>query len=314
MAITFICPQRDTIPWIKALNALDPQLDIRVWPHDHPKQAIELALTWAHPPGVFREYPNLSCICSMGAGIDHLLADPLLPDPDLSGSPEIVRLVDRELIRSMSEYLLCAVLYHFRQLDVYQARKMLKEWHPLLPLEKKKCTIGIMGMGQLGAAAAKTLSASGFKVFGWRNSPEKIPGIPSFHGPDQLDNFLSCSRILICLLPLTRRTRHILNLDTFSKLPKNAYLINVGRGGHLEEADLLTALDTGQLSGACLDVFQTEPLPADHPFWLHPKIAVTPHISSQTDPVSVAPQILENLKRLRAGSPLLNRVDLKKEY
>ncbi|MBA3012408.1 MAG: glyoxylate/hydroxypyruvate reductase A [Proteobacteria bacterium] len=314
MAITFICPQRDTTPWVKALNALDPQLDIRVWPHDHPKQAIELALTWAHPPGVLREYPNLSCICSMGAGIDHLLADPLLPDPSLPGNPEIVRLVDRELIRSMSEYLLLAVLYHFRQFDVYQTRKQHKDWHPLLPPEKEACTIGIMGMGQLGGAAAITLSAAGFNVCGWRNSPEKKQGIPSFHGRDQLDDFLSLSRILICLLPLTQKTRHILNLDTFSKLPPNAYLINVGRGGHLKEPDLLTALDAGHLSGACLDVFQTEPLPADHPFWQHPKIMVTPHISSQTDPISVAPQILENLARLRTGKPLLNRVNIKKEY
>ncbi len=314
MALTFICPDRDTGPWIKALNELDPALEIRVWPNDHPRSKIEMALTWAHPPGVLKEYPNLGCICSMGAGIDLLLTDPLLPNPDLPGNPAIVRLIDQKLVRDMSEYLLLAVLHHFRQFDFYQARKEQKDWHPLGPLEKKENIIGIMGLGQLGKAAAKSLQAAGFTVCGWRNSQIKIDKIPSFHGRDQLEGFLSRTRILICLLPLTCQTRHILNRDTFSKLPQGAYLINVGRGDHLEETDLLAALDQGHLSGACLDVFQSEPLPKDHPIWQHPKILVTPHISSQTNPRSVAPQILSNLKRLRTGKALLNRVDIKKEY
>ncbi len=314
MAITFICPENDTISWITALKTLDPTLDIRVWPGDEPKEEIEMALTWKHPPGTLTEYPNLGCICSMGAGIDHLLADPLLPDPDLPGNPTIVRLVDQRLADNMSEYLLLAVLYHFRQFDFYQAKKEERLWEPILPLEKKEMVIGIMGLGQLGEAAAKRLGETGFPVCGWRNSHKKIDGIQSFHGKGELDNFLSRARILICLLPLTRKTRHILNLDTFSKLPGGAYLINVGRGGHLKEIDLLTALDQKVLSGACLDVFQSEPLPGDHPFWQHPKIMLTPHISSQTNPMSVAPQIVSNLNRLRAGESLLNRVDIKKEY
>ena len=313
MAITFICPEKDTDPWIQPLKELDPTLEIRVWPNDHPKSEIELALTWDHPPGVLCEYPNLKCISSMGAGIDHLLADPLLPDPGLPDNPTIVRLVDRELTREMSEYLLLAVLHHFRQFDFYRAKQGQSAWRPISPLEKKEIVIGIMGLGQLGEAAAKTLQKAGFSVCGWRDSPKKIDKIQSFHGKDQLEAFLSRTRILICLLPLTRTTRHILNQNTFSKLPRGAYLINVGRGDHLEETDLLTALDQG-LSGACLDVFKTEPLPGDHPFWQHPKILVTPHISSQTNPRSVAPQILSNLNRLRAGESLLNKVDIKKEY
>jgi glyoxylate/hydroxypyruvate reductase A len=314
MAITLICPGKNTDPWIQALKQLDPTLEIRVWPQDHPRSQIELALTWAHPAGVLDQYPGLGCICSMGAGIDHLLTDPLLPDPDLPGNPAIVRLVDQELVRDMSEYLLLAVLYYFRQFDFYQARKKEHDWHRLLPLKKKDMVIGIMGMGQLGEAAAKRLQENGFSVCGWRNSLQKTDRIPSFHGRDQLDAFLAGVRILICLLPLTRHTRHILNQDTFSKLPQGAYLINVGRGGHLKEADLVAALDQGHLSGACLDVFQTEPMKKDHPFWQHPKIAITPHISSQTNPISVAPQILSNLNRLRTGRPLLNQVDIKKEY
>lgn len=314
MAITFICPENDTTSWITALKTLDPTLDIRVWPGDKPKQEIEMALTWKHPQGTLKEYPNLGCICSMGAGIDHLLSDPLLPDPDLPGNPAIVRLVDQKLAGNMSEYLLLAVLYHFRQLGFYQAKKEERFWQPLLPLDKREMIIGIMGLGQLGEAAAKRLMDAGFPVRGWRSSYKKIDGIQSFHGKDELDNFLSRARILICLLPLTRKTRLILNRDTFSKLPRGAYLINVGRGGHLKETDLLTALNQGVLSGACLDVFQSEPLPENHSFWQHPKIVITPHISSQTNTMSVAPQIVSNLNRLRAGKPLLNRVDIKKEY
>jgi glyoxylate/hydroxypyruvate reductase A len=314
MAITFICPDKDTTPWIQALKELDPTLEIRVWPQDHPREEIEMALTWAHPTGALRKYPRLGCICSMGAGIDHLLTDPKLPDPDLPGNPTIVRLVDQKLVRDMSEYLLLAVLTHFRQFDFYQAKKQKNDWQPLLPREKKEMVIGIMGLGQLGEAAAKRLQEAGFSVCGWRNSPKKIDQVPSFHGKEQLDSFLSRAHILICLLPLTRQTRQILNQDTFSKLPQGAYLINVGRGDHLKEADLLTALDQGHLAGACLDVFQTEPLPGDHPFWQHPQIRVTPHISSQTNPTSVAPQILDNLNRLRNGRPLLNQVNIKKEY
>lgn len=314
MAITFICPNRDTAPWIQALKELDSTLDIRVWPQDHPRTQIELALTWNHPKGVLQEYPNLGCICSMGAGIDHLLTDPSLPDPDLPGNPAIVRLVDQKLIWDMSEYLLLAVLHHFRQFDSYQAQQRENNWQPLLPLERKEMVIGIMGMGQLGKAAAKRLQEAGFHVCGWRNSPKKIDTIPSFHGRDQLDAFLSRAQILICLLPLTHQTRQILNQNTFSKLPHGAYLINVGRGNHLKEADLLSAVDQGKISGACLDVFQTEPLPEDHPFWRHPKIRITPHISSQTKPLSVAPQILSNLNRLRRGQSLLNQVDIKRGY
>jgi glyoxylate/hydroxypyruvate reductase A len=144
MAITFICPDKDTAPWIQALNELDPALEIRVWPQDHPRKDVELALTWAHPTGTLQEYPNLGCIYSMGAGIDHLLNDPLLPDPDLPGNPAIVRLVDRELVKDMSEYLLLTVLYYFRQFDFYQAKKQENSWTPLVPLNKENMIIGIM--------------------------------------------------------------------------------------------------------------------------------------------------------------------------
>ena len=309
MAVTIINPDQDLSPWISALTGLDQNLDIRIWPDDQPEEDVEMALTWDHPHGVLKSYPNLRCISSMGAGVDHLLSDPDLPE----GVP-VVRLVDKHLVRDMTEFVLLAVLSHVRHLDVYQADQLRKVWHPRSPMEKADCPVGIMGLGQLGTAAALRLTKEGFPVSGWRHSPGRLPGVKTFHGQDQLPAFLNRSRILICLLPLTPATRHILNLDHFSHLPRGAYLINVGRGGHLKEQDLPAALEKGYLSGACLDVFENEPLPGDHPFWENPRVRITPHVSSQTDPDSVAPQILDNLRRLRNGESLINAVNPGRGY
>jgi glyoxylate/hydroxypyruvate reductase A len=174
--------------------------------------------------------------------------------------------------------------------------------------------IGIMGLGQLGKDAAKKLSYLGFPVTGWSQTPKDIEGVKCLAGEEVLDDFLSQTRILICMLPLTPKTKGILNQKTFDKLPAGAYVINVARGQHLIEKDLLAALDSEQLAGACLDVFAVEPLPEDHPFWRHPKIIVTPHISSLTNPKAVAPQIIENYQRTKTGRPLLNVVDMQRGY
>jgi glyoxylate/hydroxypyruvate reductase A len=174
--------------------------------------------------------------------------------------------------------------------------------------------IGIMGLGQLGKDAAKKLAYLGFPVSGWSQTPKDIEGVTCLAGDDALDHFLSQTRILICMLPLTPKTKGILSQKTFAKLPAGAYLINIARGRHLIEKDLLTALDSGHLAGACLDVFEVEPLPEDHPFWSHPKIFITPHISSLTYPKTVAPQIIENYRRTITGNPLLHVVDVERGY
>jgi glyoxylate/hydroxypyruvate reductase A len=171
-----------------------------------------------------------------------------------------------------------------------------------------------MGLGQLGKDAAKKLSYLGFPVSGWSQTPKDIEGVKCFAGDKALEDFLSQARILICMLPLTPKTKGILNHKTFAKLPAGAYIINIARGQHLIENDLLAALDSGQLGGACLDVFEVEPLPEDHPFWSHPKILVTPHISSITYPQTVAPQIIENYQRAKTGDPLLHVVDMERGY
>jgi glyoxylate/hydroxypyruvate reductase A len=309
MALMIIAPELEVEMFADELKRLDPDLHIRLWPQFGNPDDIEFALTWNHPPGEFEKFRNLKCIASLGAGIDHILRDPNLPD----GVP-ITRVVQASMSQFMSEYVILSVLHHCRQIDIYKNDQAQKHWQPRLPILARDIGIGIMGMGQLGADAARKLVQLEFKVAGWSRTPKSIDGVASYAGNEELEDFLSRSNILICLLPLTPATKRILNRDLFQKLPAGAYLINVARGAHLIEEDLLAALDAGHLSGACLDVFQTEPLPQDHPFWSHPNILITPHISSITDPLAVMPQILENYRSLKAGKPLKHVIDVDRGY
>ena len=309
MALLIIAPDTKTTPWVKHLSRLDPDIDIRIWPETGDVDDIEFALSWTHPHGEFKNYKNLKCIASLGAGVDHLLADPDLP----AGIP-ITRVVQHSMAQSMSEFVILAVLNYCRQLETYRADQSQKIWKPRIPLLATDMRVGIMGLGQLGKDAAGKLQALGFPVSGWSRTPKNIEGVDCLAGSDALGIFLSQSRILICMLPLTPQTRGILNLQTFNRLPAGAYVINVARGEHLIESDLLAALDSGHLSGACLDVFTQEPLSPDHPFWDHPGIIVTPHISSITFSKSVAPQIIDNYRRSCTGQPLLHVVDPHRGY
>jgi glyoxylate/hydroxypyruvate reductase A len=304
-----IAPGTKVNSWVKHLSRLEPGIDIRVWPDTGDVDEIDFALSWQHPAGEFKKYRYLKCIASLGAGVDHLLAD-----PDLPAAVPVTRVVDDSMAQSMSEYVVLAVLNYCRQFDVYRADQAQRKWQPRIPLLAADMRIGIMGLGQLGKDTAGKLVALGFAVSGWRKTFKTIDGVDCFAGAEALDDFLSRTRILICMLPLTPQTRGILNKKTFDRLPTGAYLINVARGAHLIEDDLLAALNSDQLSGACLDVFETEPLPADHPFWAHPKITVTPHISSITFSREVAPQIIENYRRSQSGQPLLNVVDPRRGY
>ncbi|MEJ2100076.1 MAG: glyoxylate/hydroxypyruvate reductase A [Desulfobacterales bacterium] len=309
MALLIIAPDIKVASWEKHLDALEPGIEIRVWPEVGNASEIEFALCWNHPAGELKKYKNLKCIASLGAGVDRLIRDPDLPD----GVP-ITRVVEHSMAQSMSEYVVLSVLNYCRQFDAYRSDQEQKHWHPRRPRLAQETHIGIMGMGQLGSDAARKLNTLGFTVSGWSRQLKHIDGVQCFAGEAGFENFLSRSQILICLLPLTPSTKGILNRRTFDRLPKDAYVINVARGQHLVENDLIEALDSGLLSGACLDVFDVEPLPADHPFWSHPKIKVTPHISSITFPKAVAPQIIENYRRAKTGRPPLNVVDLKRGY
>jgi glyoxylate/hydroxypyruvate reductase A len=295
--------------WREELLALDPGLDIRLFPDTGPVEDIAAAVTWNHPPEDLHRYPNLKLLISMGAGVDHLFRPPG-PPPGVA----VVRLVDRLLTTAMSEYVMIAVLRHHRQDEGYRALQAARVWEELPAPDTEATRIGILGLGNLGADAARKLAALGFRVTGWSRMPKELPGIGTVSGNDALLPFLARTDILVCLLPLTPETEGILCARTLAALPRGAYVINPARGGHVVEEDLLAALDSGHVSGATLDVFRTEPLPVAHRFWAHPKVVLTPHAASITIPRSVAPQVVDNLARLREGRPLANVVDVSVGY
>lgn len=312
MAVLINCPNDDAgefALWKEPLLALDPKMDLRWWPDTGPVEDIEFTLVWAPKPGDLLRYPNLKAIFNLGAGVDKLLADPTLPK-----TVPICRLVDEGLTMGMTEFVLWQVLYYHRlgpQIAQQQARGAWRQ--VLYPLARDR-KVGILGLGELGGDAAAKLRALDFDVAGWSRSPKNLPGIQSFHGPAGLAPFLARSEILVCLLPLTAETRGIVNAKLLAQLPKGAAIINAARGAHIVDQDLLAALDSGQISYATLDVFHQEPLPTDHPYWRHPRVTVTPHIASMTQPKTAAPVIFENMRRARAGLALLNQVDLAKGY
>ncbi|WP_266204910.1 2-hydroxyacid dehydrogenase [Pontibacter kalidii] len=309
MSISIFSQGRDLNPWVKALKAERPELDVRIYPDDQPREDVTFALAWNHPLGAFTEYPNLKCISSLGAGVDHILKDPAIPEP-----VQITRIKDENLTSDMANFTMALVLNHLRDLHQYKAAEHERNWEPLRYRRNEEVTVGVMGIGTLGTEVARRLSSIGFRVTGWANSPKQLGSIKVYAGAAELDAFLATANVLICLLPLTPETANILNKETFQKLPQNAYVINVARGEHLVDEDLLEMIEAGHLAGASLDVFREEPLPKNHPFWAHPRIHVTPHIASVTNPESAVGQILENYDRLRNGEPLLNLVSRIKGY
>jgi len=309
VSIAIVCPNRDMSEWVAALHSIDSALNVEVWPEISDPGAVKYIVSWDQPPHVLDQFPNLKCISSIGAGVEHLLNDATVP-----ANIPLVRLVDPDLKQSMAEYVMLGVLEHFRQFGVYRRQQEQAQWKELPISHISQLGVGIMGFGEIGGYAAKKLSDFGFKAFGWNRSRKPAGDIQVFSGREELGGFLKNSHILVCLLPLTPETNNILNAQTFRQLPPGAYLINAGRGGHLVDDDLLSALDSGQLSGALLDVFGEEPLPDKHPFWSHEKITVTPHIASITNPVSASAQIVENYRRALANEPLLNLVDVDRGY
>lgn len=309
MSLAIICPGRDMGQWITALHQQAPDLRIELWPEIADPATVEFALVWKHPAGELAKFPRLRCISSLGAGVDALLQDKELP----AGVP-LVRIVDSELKQSMAEYVCLGALMHFRQFDGYRAQQAARNWQPRPIGHIGTMRVGILGLGELGSHVAGKLAGLGFSVHGWSRSAKACQGVRSYCGDEGLAAFLAISDILVCLLPLTPATRDILNIKLFRQLPAGAFLINVARGEHLVEADLLAAIDSGQLSGALLDVFRQEPLPSEHPFWGHPRIGITPHSASITNPESAVLQILDNYHRTLSGQPLLNQVDPRRGY
>ena len=306
MSFLIVSSQRDPKDWVEALKAEAPDLDLEVYPEVQDPEKVEFVLSWKHPHGIYKDFPNLKVIASMGAGIDHIIEDPDIPE-----HIKITRVIDEQLTKDMSVFVLSLILDHLRNLSFHYCSK---EWNPKKYLRPEDVQVGIMGMGVLGVGVAETLIKNKFNVTGWSRTKKEILGVTTFHGNEQLQEFLEDSGVLVNLLPLTSETKNILNKDLFERLPEGAYVINVARGPHLVEDDLLEMIEKGHLAGAALDVFRKEPLPKDHPFWSIDKIKITPHIASVTLPKTVVPQILDNYRRMKEGKKLENVVSREKEY
>jgi glyoxylate/hydroxypyruvate reductase A len=308
-AIAYISRDTDGVLWKKVLEAGLGPLDFRRLDSLGDKADIEVALAWKPASGLLASFPNLKLIVSLGMGVDHLLSDDKLP----AGVP-ITRIMDDGLIGQMSEYALYWALRHHRDIDKYAASQRAKQWKVEDFVDTIHRRIGILGLGTIGQDTAKKFVALGFPTAGWSRTAKSLPGIKTFHCADGFTRLLAESDILVNVLPLTRETRGILDAKAFAALPKRAYVINMARGGHVVDEALLAALDSGHLSGAALDVFNQEPLPAEHPYWTHPKVHVTPHIAGATNPRTASPGVIENIKRLRSGGELMHCIDPKAGY
>lgn len=306
MNIAIIAPFKDVSDWVATFKALDSTLTVEVFPEIRQIEQVEVVVLWQHPHGILKEYPNLKLICSMGSGVDHIMAD-----PDLPKNIPITRIVDPRLTFSMTNYVIMGILNFHRQLFRYLDYKKKKIWDMSNP--EIDIQVGVMGAGQLGTDVLDKLKALGIQALGYGNSPKEDYPHPYYYG-DQLDEFLNQVNVVVCMLPLTPKTVGFLNLDLFKKFQKGTYLINVARGKHLLEQDLIEAISEGYISGALLDVFQEEPMPPEHPFWEHPSIMMTPHIACITMYQAAVPQILSNVHNILNGAPLQNQADPSQGY
>jgi glyoxylate/hydroxypyruvate reductase A len=288
-----------------------PDIDLRFGATLGDLADIEAAVCWYPPHGALAQLPRLRLAQSVGAGVDHIMADPDLP-PHLP----VCRIVDPQMAAGMRAYVAWAVIQQQRGLGRCLDNAAVQRWEDVPVVAPGSHCVGIAGLGTLGLACAEALRAIGYQVRGWSRHPrpETPAGVTAYHGPGQLDSFLAGCDTLVCLLPLTPQTRGFLCMETFARLPRGAHLVNVGRGEHLVEGDLLAALATGQLASATLDAFAQEPLAAGHPFWTHPGIVVTPHIATRTDIAVIAQQTLDNLALLRRGLHPPNLVDRQRAY
>ncbi len=271
---------------------------------------VDYVFSFRPPHGLLKTLPKLKVIFSVGAGVDGFLSDPEFPR-----QIPLMRFVDPQLSTEMAQFVVMhTLLQHRHQRDFDTAQAKRKWAQSVLPRKTADTRIGILGLGEIGTVTGERLRDLGFPVSGWGRSRKSVRGIESYEGKNEFEAFLRVSDFLICLLPLTHETRGILNAKTFALLPDGAYVINVARGGHLIEEDLIAALDSGHLAGATLDVFQTEPLPEANPLWIHPKITLTPHIAAISDPRAAAQYVIDGIARAQRGETLENIVDIDREY
>lgn len=315
MALLIIGSQR-TEEFASAARALKSGLDIRVWPETGRVEDIRYALAWGPPMGALKSFPNLELIISVGAGVDHLMKDPELPDVP------VVRYVDPDLTNRMVSYLVLHVLFHTRRMCEFLELQRVRKWEYRGEPAAEDVRVGLMGLGVMGIATAEALKPLGFQLRGWSRSGKSIEGVECFAGQDGLEAFLAGTDILACTLPLTPETRGIINRDLLRKLSQHGRhprmpgpaLINAGRGPLQVEADIVAALAAGELYAASLDVFETEPLPEASPLWTHPRVVVTPHNAAESTPEAISRYMLRQIRRHQAGEPLENIVDRARGY
>ena len=306
MKITFCCTDTKAEPWLQGLSAALPGAELSVWEPGAP--VADYAVVWAPPQQFMDEQQGIKALFNIGAGVDALL------QRRLPQGARVVRLDDAGMAVQMAEYVCHAVIRHFREFDQYEASMRAGQWAYRKPRLRQDFAVGVMGLGVLGERVAKAVAQFEFPVNGWSRSPKAIDGVRAFTGAEQFNDFLGASRVLVNLLPLTPDTTDVINKDALSRLQPGAYVINVARGAHLVDEDLLAAIDSGHVAGATLDVFRTEPLPAGHAFWNHPRITITPHTSARTLREESIAQIARKMAALQRGEAVAGVVNPARGY
>jgi glyoxylate/hydroxypyruvate reductase A len=296
-------------PWARDFAAALPQAETVVWQEGQALAPCDYAVLWAPTPALLDQLARVKAIFLMGAGVDAILKfGEALPDVP------VIRLGDAGMAAQMAEYVAYAVLRYFRRFDEYEQQARQGAWNPLAVRDKEAFTVGVLGLGKLGVPVVRALRQLGFPVRGWSRTAKDIPGVECFAGMDALDDFLSATRVLVCMLPLTPETTNLLDRARLSKLPEGAYLVNVARGAQVAEPDLMALIRSGHILGATLDVFRNEPLPAPHPFWGEPRITITPHISAITMREEAVRQIAHKIALLEQGEHVADVVDRNRGY
>ena len=306
MRISFCATGTKAAPWVEGLRAALPSASVEEWQPG--ARQSDYGVVWAPPQQFLDEQPALRGIFNIGAGVDALLKLQLPPQA------LVVRIDDGGMAVQMAEFVCHALIRHVRELDCYEDDIRHGGWSYRKPRNRADFPVGIMGLGVLGRRVAAAVGHFDYPVLGWSRTPKHLPGVTCFAGPDQLEPFLAATRVLVCLLPLTAETCNILNAANLSRLMPAGYVINVARGAHLVDEDLIDLLDKGHLAGATLDVFRTEPLPEEHPFWRHPKITITPHTSARTLRDETLAQIAGKIVALERGEPIAGVVDPGRGY
>ncbi len=294
--------------WAEVFRQHAPDIDFRIWPDIGDPLRVRFLAAWEPPADIATQFPHLEVLFSSGAGVDQFnfaALPPTLP---------VVRMVEPGIVRGMVEYVTHAVLSLHRDIPAYRRQQQAEQWRPLPVRPASERRIGVLGLGSLGQAVLAQLLGFGFDCAGWSRSRHAIDGVQCFAGQEELGAFLARTDILICLLPLTDATRGVLNAALFAQLPQGAALVHVGRGPQLVSDDLIATLDSGHLSEAMLDVTDPEPLAAGHALWRHPRVHITPHIASMTQPRSAAVVVIDNLRRFSAGEPMVGLVDRSRGY